>query len=313
MLKNDIQRDIRITMEKVRAKGPMISTVTNTVTREWMSNVLMATGSTPAIVNMPDEALSLIEFTDATYIDMGTILPEYEETLLEAAKSLHEKGHPWVLDPVFVGVGSLRTKILKEFKEYKPSIVRGNPTEIMVLADLWGLNGGVPLDRPSMDPQHKVIEAETAAVSIARYTGGAVAVSGEIDLISDGEVICQTYGGSHYMRKITGTGCSLAFLMASYLTCATPLIAAIAASNAFKLAGTLAQTKSKGPGTFRVSFLDELYRLTPDGVSGNRFVLGVAENEEHEGICLNCHQPWDWMTKEDLDEKEEVKIDLDKI
>ena len=37
---------------------------------------------------------------------------------------------PWVLDPVAIGIGELRTDIIKKYKEYKPSIIRGNASEI---------------------------------------------------------------------------------------------------------------------------------------------------------------------------------------
>ena len=35
-------------------------------------------------------------------------------------------GKPWVLDPVGLGIGSLRTQLVNELKQYKPAIVRGN-------------------------------------------------------------------------------------------------------------------------------------------------------------------------------------------
>ena len=57
------------------------------------------------------------------------------------AAAAQAAGKPWVLDPVGIGIGSLRTKLLSELKQHKPAIVRGNASEIIALAGLWGLEG----------------------------------------------------------------------------------------------------------------------------------------------------------------------------
>ena len=72
---------------------------------------------------------------------MGTLFPIYEQTIPRAAKAAHDAGKPWVLDPVGLGIGSLRTQLVNELKQYKPAIVRGNASEIIALAGLWGLEG----------------------------------------------------------------------------------------------------------------------------------------------------------------------------
>lgn len=62
----------------------------------------------------------------AIYLNMGTLFPIYEQTIPRAAKAAHDAGKPWVLDPVGLGIGSLRTQLVNELKQYKPAIVRGN-------------------------------------------------------------------------------------------------------------------------------------------------------------------------------------------
>lgn len=181
------------------------------------------------------------------------------------------------MDPVAVGLGELRTKLLVELKEYKPSIVRGNASEIIALAGLWGLEGGRDKSKVrGVDSTEMVEEAKMAAISIAAYTGGAVAVSGEIDFVTDGSISCQSAGGSHFMGEITGAGCSLGGVMAVYLAEApNPLIAALAGTNAYNIAGERAHIKAQGPGTFREAFIDELYHLTADDISNYRFSVEV--------------------------------------
>ena len=80
----------------------------------------------------------------------------------------------------------------------------------MALAGLWGLDGGTEVSNVrGVDSRDTVTAAKAAAVALAKWTGGAVAVSGETDLITDGSLIVYSYGGSHFMQKITGAGCSL--------------------------------------------------------------------------------------------------------
>lgn len=103
-----------------------------------------------------------------------------------------------MLDPVGLGIGSLRTQLVSELKQYKPAIVRGNASEIIALAGLWGLEGeAADLSRVrGVDTTDTVDAARDAAVALARYTGGAVVVSGEVDLITDGTTVAKSHGGS---------------------------------------------------------------------------------------------------------------------
>jgi hydroxyethylthiazole kinase len=138
---------------------------------------------------------------------------------------------------------------------------------------LWKLTGENWSHVRGVDSTDSVSSAKTAAVALANCTGGAVAVSGETDLITDGEVIAYSHGGSHFLEKITGAGCSLGGVVGIYLTSAAPFIAALTATQIYNLAGARAQEKAAGPGSFQVCFLDELYNATAEDVAGNSFDL----------------------------------------
>ena len=76
------------------------------------------------------------------------------------------------------------------------------------------------------------------------------------------------------MGKITGAGCSLGGVVAVYATAATPFIAALTATAVFNLAGSRAESKADGPGSFQVAFLDELYQATAADIANNPFEIG---------------------------------------
>ena len=121
-------------VEEIRATNPMAGSITNTVTIDFVANAQLAVGGSAAMVYLPDEGEALVAGGGAIYLNMGTLFPIYEQTIPRAAKAAHDAGKPWVLDPVGLGIGSLRTQLVNELKQYKPAIVRGNASEIIALA-----------------------------------------------------------------------------------------------------------------------------------------------------------------------------------
>lgn len=275
--KDEIKKQIIEAVNKVKAANPMAGSITNSVTINFVANAQLAVGGSAAMVYLPDEGEFIANAGGATYINVGTLTPIYEETLPRTAKALFDAGKPWVLDPVAIGIGGLRTKLLLGFKEYKPSVIRGNASEVIALAGLWGLEGGTDQSAVrGVDSTDTVNAAREAAVALAKYTGGAVAVSGKTDLVTDGETVVYSYGGSRFMEKITGSGCSLGGVAAVYATAASPFIAALTATAVYNLAGKRAELRACAPGSFQTAFLDELYIATAEEIADNPFDMEKA-------------------------------------
>ncbi|MDO5302051.1 MAG: hydroxyethylthiazole kinase [Tissierellia bacterium] len=265
-------------VEDVRRENPMAPSITNTVTINLVANTQLAVGGSAAMVYLPDEAVALAQVAKSFYVNVGTMLPVYEETFVALTEALKGLDLNWVLDPVAVGIGKLRTFSLLKFKEAPPKIIRGNASEIMALCGLWGLEGGEDQSRVrGVDSRDSVEAALDAALSLARFTGGAVAVSGVVDLITDGKVVVRSRGGSHFMEKITGAGCSLGGVCAVYATVTDPLTAAVTATQIYNLAAARAEAQVAGSGSFQVAFIDELYRATGEDVAGNEMTLEVLK------------------------------------
>lgn len=272
--KERIKEQIVQAVEAVKRTNPMAGSITNTVTVNFVANAQIAVGGSAAMVYLPDEGEFLARAGGATYVNAGTFFPFYEETLPRTAEALHDAGKPWVLDPVAIGIGSLRTSMLQQFKAYRPNVIRGNASEILALAGLWELEGGSRTSNArGVDSTDSVAAAKAAAVALAKWTSGAVAVSGETDLVTDGDVVAYSHGGSHFMNKITGSGCALGGVIAVYAAVASPFIATITGHAVFNLAGRRAEGKANGPGSFQTAFLDELYNATASDIANNPFEL----------------------------------------
>jgi hydroxyethylthiazole kinase len=266
---------------------------TNFVTINLVANAQLAVGGSAAMSYLPDDIADVSAISGASYINVGTLLPFFAQALPEIAQHFAELGHPWVLDPVAAGLGNTRTKILTSFKNNPPSVVRGNASEIITLAHMWDLDQKQQSqDSTSTDSRPAGVEsvddvdhAQAAAMDLARYlaehgpTGKAcVAVSGAVDLVTDGNTIYRLPGGSALMTKITGAGCSLGGVIATYLAVSDPLTAALAGSAHYNLASEQAAAISNGPGSFQSAFLDSLWNVSAADIADSPILL------THQGL-----------------------------
>ncbi|MFO7649141.1 hydroxyethylthiazole kinase, partial [Halomonas campaniensis] len=159
------------------------------------------------------------------------------------------------LDPVAVGATAYRRETGARLLERLPTVIRGNASEIIALEA--GGAGGRGVD--SSDPAEA---AEQAAVRLARRTGGVVAVTGEVDLVTDGRRVARVHGGHALMPRVTTLGCSLTGVVAAFVAGAEDAFAAtVAALACYAAAGEIAGETARGPGSFAVAFLDALHAL----------------------------------------------------
>ena len=292
-----IRDNIADAVRRVRETTPLAQSFTNFVTINLVANAQLAAGGTAAMSFLPDDVIETAKIAGANYINVGTLLPFYKDALSEIAQRLNYLDKPWVLDPVAAGIGRTRTAILQAFKAAPPTMIRANASEVIALANMWGLNtetvGDASEHRPAgVESVDDVESATGAAVALAQYlteqhakhsshdssdldasTRCAVAVSGIADLVTDGETVYRLPGGSAMMTKITGAGCSLGGVAATYLAVSDPLTAALSASLLYNRAGEVADTTSHGPGSFQVAFLDALWNVTAEQVAKSEILV----------------------------------------
>ena len=99
-----IREQIRLAAENARKSKPLAGSITNFVTVNFVANAQLAAGGSAAMVYLPDEGEGLVKMGDSMYINVGTLLPIYEETVPRTLNALCKLGKPWVLDPVAVGL-----------------------------------------------------------------------------------------------------------------------------------------------------------------------------------------------------------------
>jgi len=256
--------------EHVRTRTPLVQCLTNEVTTNLVANALLAIGASPAMTSVPGEAEQLAGAAGSVLVNLGTPSPDQRASMGTTVAAARRAGVPWVLDPVAVGVLSIRTRLADELLDAAPAVVRGNASEIRALAGLASAGRGV-------DAQDRVDDARAAACAVARLTGGAVAVSGAVDLVAAQAHVLRVTGGDVLLTTITGAGCALGGLTAAFAAVAEPAVAAIGASLSLALAAERAASSARGPASFQVALLDELYRVRPDDLAerADRLTLEV--------------------------------------
>lgn len=255
-------------LNDIRERSPLVLCLTNSVVQPITANLLLAAGAAPVMLNDASEVRELIGCgaTNAVLINLGTLSETQAQTMRVAVESAGTRV-PWVLDPVAVGGLSLRTRFAEEILAKKPTMIRGNASEILALAGFAATARGPESTCGSE-------QAVDAARRLAASSGSAVLVTGEADYATDGERIIVLGNGNVLATRVTGIGCSMGALAAACLAVAeTPLESAVANALITGIVGDIAAERARGSGSFAVEFVDALYNLCEDDIRSRANVL----------------------------------------
>lgn len=239
-------------LDGVRAQAPLVQCITNSVVVNFTANALLALGASAAMVDIPGEAGPFAQVASGLLVNLGTPTTEQREAMLEAVAAATDARTPWVLDPVAVGSLPVRTPLSHTLRDLRPAVVRGNASEIIAVAGSGAGGRGV-------DASDGVDAAVPAARSLAERTGGVVAVSGPVDVVTDGRDLVRIANGDGLLTKITGGGCALGAVMAAFAAVdADRFATTVAAITVYTVAAELAAERASGPGSFQAAFFDAL-------------------------------------------------------
>eukprot|EP00591_Stephanopyxis_turris_P005348 CAMPEP_0195523496 /NCGR_PEP_ID=MMETSP0794_2-20130614/22731_1 /TAXON_ID=515487 /ORGANISM="Stephanopyxis turris, Strain CCMP 815" /LENGTH=254 /DNA_ID=CAMNT_0040653511 /DNA_START=173 /DNA_END=937 /DNA_ORIENTATION=- len=240
------------------------------------ANALLAIGASPAMVHGKEEVEEFVCLASALYVNVGTLDGARREAMMLAVRKAKEAGVPWVLDPVAAGGTKHRLDAcLQLLDEGKPTVVRGNPSEMLALTRRYNLSNSNDDSSRGPDSTAASNDALTAAKVLAQKMKCVVAVTGEVDYVTDGTRTFAVYGGDVICTLVTAAGCSLSAVVAAFVASSAGskdcdyLGAAVAACAAFSAAAGLARErlgKGAGPGSFHVALIDALHTITEDDV-----------------------------------------------
>lgn len=244
--------------QEYRQQSPLVFCLTNTVVANFTANVLLASGASPAMTDLPREAGPFAKAASAVLVNLGTPSTEQLAAMEEAVQSASAAGTPWILDPVAVGALPVRTDFARRIARQRPALIRGNASEILALAGQQSASRGV-------DALDDVSAALAAGRDLAQQHDCVVAISGQSDAIIDAARTVLVHTNGIGLTRITGGGCALgAFCAGMIAVHDDPFEAAIAAHGFYGLAAEKALENSTGPGSFAVAFIDALSATDPE-------------------------------------------------
>ncbi len=226
----------------VRERRPRVHVLTSPVAQTFTANMLLAVGAEPSMTFSPEEVPAFVASADALLINLGMldrVRRDASTTAIEVAK---EAGVPWVLDPVKMQISPSRMDFARRLIEMDPDLVHTNRGEFL------GLSG---------------LEASDEAVEqYAVHFVSTLAVTGEVDIVTDGTRIIRVANGHPLMDRVTAMGCA-GFAVATAFRAVEPdpVVAGAAALVVLGVAGEVAAAAAHGPGSFAVEILDALHTL----------------------------------------------------
>ena len=267
-----MEQVLKTMLENVRAKSPLVHNITNYVTVNDVANVLLAAGGSPIMSDDADDVEDITSICGGLNINIGTLNKNTIPSMFLAGKKANALGHIVLLDPVGAGASRLRTDTANRLmREVRFDAVRGNISEIKTLCTGSGTTKGVDADAVDAVTEANLDDGVQLVKAFAKQTGCIIAVTGAIDLVSDGERCWCIRNGRAEMSRITGTGCQLSALMTAFLV-ANPdrkLDAAAAAVCMVGLAGEIGWANMQpgdGNSTYRSRIIDAIFNMTGDAL-----------------------------------------------
>ena len=239
--------------EKNTKECRLIHCITNPISMNQCANAILSLGAKPIMAEHPDEVMEITRTASSLLLNLGCITDSRITSMRFSLKEANSLDIPVTLDAVGVACSSLRktlAKLLMTFGRF--TVIKGNYSEIVALYDDTYRASGV-------DAKSGIDETliKDAALELSKANNAIVVATGKIDIIASKGEITTVEGGVPQLSQVTGTGCMLGAVIATYLAEKKDAQSVIDACRFFKHCGETSQT-DKGNGTFMVNLLDAI-------------------------------------------------------
>ena len=254
-------KEVGLALCDIRRRKPLIHEITNYVTATDCANITLALGAKPIMATRPVEAKEVITRAKGVVLNLGTLDDERLKIMEKVAAIGTDHGVPMVLDPVGAGSMESRANAAGKLLEVgRMAVIRGNSDEITSLAT------GKLTQGAGVDNSGKIQLTGEEVREFSRKLGTVVAVTGAVDIISDGKRTVSCYNGSPLLPFVTGTGCMTTALIAAFASVTDSFTAAVGGILSLGLASEMVVNRDPrtGPGTLRQRLCDCVFELHKD-------------------------------------------------
>lgn len=248
-------------LEKVRAQKPLVHHLTNWVTIYDCANIVKVLGASPVMAHAKEESGDMAKLASSLVLNIGTLTPEFIDSMKIAAKSANEKNIPIILDVCGAGATKLRDeKCFELLDNVKINIIKGNASEVARIA-------GENVQTKGVDASEVEKDLIEIAASLAKERDCTVVITGKEDIIADKDRHLIVKNGHELMSHVVGTGCMTTSVIGTFAAVENNLVNAAAAGLCcYEIAAELAAEETNGPGTFKEKLFDNIYNLNKEQI-----------------------------------------------
>jgi len=253
---------------RIRAERPLVHHLTNWVTIYDCAQITRSTGGLPVMAHAVEESGDMTKISKALVINIGTLTKEFIKASIEAGKRANEMNIPVILDAVGAGATPFRTLSAQNIiEEVNVSVLKGNGGEIATLAGAVAEVRGVESVNVEGDPKKH-------AEDLARELETTVAITGEVDIVTDGSRLARIMNGHELMGKVVGTGCMSASVIGTFAAVNDdPFNAAAGGLSAYGIAGEIAAKETTRPMEFKNRLMDTMSDLKEEDLASMKVIL----------------------------------------
>ena len=244
--------------------SPLIHSITNPISINDCANFVLSAGGKPMMAEHPLECADITKTASALALNIANITDARMQSIKISAKTAEEYRVPSIIDAVGVTCSKLRLDYINGLlSDTKISAIKGNIAEIKALLGIHTETIGIDVKGCG-----DINEDIKAVNELACRYGCTVMASGKTDIISNGTETALVQNGRREMSLVTGTGCVLNVLAATYMSQSDAFTGCIAAAVIFGICGELAEHKN-GMASYKNAMLDKIYTLTDDEIRDN--------------------------------------------
>ncbi|WP_434303200.1 hydroxyethylthiazole kinase [Clostridium botulinum] len=248
--------------QSVKLKKPLIHYITNPISINDCANMILAVGAKPIMAEHPLEVSEITGVSKSLGVNLGNITDNKMKSMLISGKTAYENKISQVIDLVGVGCSKLRLDYARKFiAECHPNVIKGNMSEIKAIYGIKSSAKGIDVGACDIITEQNFDENIKMIKSLSMETSSVVAATGVVDIISNGTYTYIISNGCEMLSMITGTGCMLTGLIASYISSGNILDGTALAVALMGICGELSQNV-KGTGSFRNELIDNMFSIS---------------------------------------------------
>ncbi len=267
--------NINLIRKKVKEAAPLIHCITNPISINQCANAVLAVGARPIMAENPKEVRNITKSAKAVLMNLGNITDVRKKAMLISARTAKKNNIPIVIDLVGVSCSKYRKAFAKKLiKTASPTVIKGNYSEVCAMYDSLYASSGV-----DADASLEIDVVRKAAIELSKECKAVVLVSGKRDMVATADRLIYVDNGSERLTYITGTGCMLGVLCASFLSAEKSMEAVVTACVTLGISGELS-ANAEGSGSYLIKLIDNLSVLSDESLN-NLLRIEEKTNEEY--------------------------------